>query len=97
MESKNLICDPPYMINRDTGEVVDVCIEANDKSQDKELEHYSITPPVPYVPDKYKEKMKEYNTWLKGKEKFIELMQKLNKKLKYLKELEESREHEVQR
>ena len=88
MSGQELICDPPYAINKETGEVVDICIEGNDVTQDKELEHYSITPPVPYVPDKYKEKMKEYNTWLKGKEKFIELMQKFNKKVKYLKEIQ---------
>ena len=84
------ICDPPYLINKETGEVIDMCIEANDVSQDKELEHYSVTPPVPYVPNKYKENMKKYNHWLKGKEKFIELMQKFAKKIKYIKSLQES-------
>ena len=82
-----LVCDPPYLINPLTGEVVDTCIEANEITQDKELEHYSITPPVPYVPEKYRENMKKYNKWLKGREKYIELLQKFSKKLNYIKSI----------
>jgi hypothetical protein len=82
-----LLCEPPYLINTQTGEVIDFCIEPNDTTQDKELEHYSITPPVPYVPSKYKEKMKQYNKWLKGREKYLELLQRFDKKIKYIKTL----------
>ena len=82
-----LVCEPPYLININTGEVIDLCIEANEVTQDKELEHYSITPPVPYVPDKYRENMKKYNKWLKGREKYIELLQKFAKKINYIKGL----------
>jgi len=82
-----VVCEPPYLINTQTGEIVDLCIEPNDTTQDKELEHYSITPPVPYVPGKYREKMKEYNKWLKGKEKYLELIEKFDKKLKYIKSI----------
>ena len=85
---ENEVCEPPYLINKETGEVIDMCIENNETAQDKELEHYSITPPVPYVPQKYKDNMKKYNKWLKGKEKFIDLMQRFSKKIKYIKELE---------
>ena len=80
-----LVCDPPFLIDPTNGEIVDMCIEPNEVTQDKELEHYSITPPVPYVPEKYKENMKRYNKWLKGKEKYIELLQRFDKKLKYIK------------
>jgi hypothetical protein len=90
MKEEKTICDPPYLIDKESGEVIDVCIEPNDTSQDKDLEHYSITPPVPYVPQKYVEKMKEYNKWLKGKEKFIELMHKMSKKINYLKEIQDT-------
>jgi len=82
-----LVCEPPYLININTGEVIDLCIEANEVTQDKELEHYSITPPVPYVPDKYRENMKKYNKWLKGREKYIELLQRFAKKINYIKGL----------
>jgi len=82
-----LVCEPPYLINRMTGEVVDLCIEANEITQDKELEHYSITPPVPYVPAKYRENMKKYNKWLKGREKYIDLLQRFAKKIKYIKSI----------
>jgi len=87
MTGQELICDPPYMIKRETGEVIDICVEPNDTTQDKDLDHYSVTPPVPYVPQKFVDKMKEYDKWLKGKEKFIELLNKFNKKIKYIKEL----------
>jgi len=89
MSEETIVCEPPYLINKENGEVIDMCIEANDVTQDKELEHYSVTPPVPYVPQKYKENMKKYNKWLKGKEKFIDLMQRFSKKIKYIKSLEE--------
>jgi len=82
-----LLCEPPYLINTQTGEVIDFCIEPDDTTQDKELEHYSITPPVPYVPSKYKENMKKYNRWLKGREKYLELLQRFDKKIKYIKTL----------
>jgi hypothetical protein len=82
-----LVCEPPYLVNTATGEVIDFCIESNDITQDKELEHYSITPPVPYVPSKYKENMKKYNKWLRGKEKYLELLQRFDKKIKYIKSL----------
>jgi len=87
VQISDLVCDPPYMIDPKTGEVIDMCIEANDITQDKELEHYSILPPVPYVPQKYRENMKKYNKWLKGKEKYIELLQRFAKKIKYIKSL----------
>lgn len=82
-----LLCEPPYLINTQTGEVIDFCIEPDHTTQDKELEHYSITPPVPYVPSKYKENMKKYNRWLKGREKYLELLQRFDKKIKYIKTL----------
>jgi len=82
-----LLCEPPYLINTQTGEVIDFCIEPDHITQDKELEHYSITPPVPYVPSKYKENMKKYNRWLKGREKYLELLQRFDKKIKYIKTL----------
>ena len=82
-----LVCEPPYLVNPQTGEVIDLCIEANEITQDKELEHYSITPPVPYVPAKYRENMKKYNKWLKGREKYIELLHKFTKKLTYIKSI----------
>jgi len=85
--ANELLCEPPYLVNTQTGEVVDICVEANDVTQDKELEHYSITPPVPYVPNKYKEKMKQYNKWLRGREKYLELLQRFDKKIKYIKTL----------
>jgi len=86
-EINNTVCEPPYLIDVFTGEVVDFCIESNEVTQDKELEHYSITPPVPYVPQKYKENMKKYNKWLKGKEKYLELLHRFDKKIKYIKTL----------
>ena len=82
-----LVCEPPYLLNPQTGEVIDLCIEVNEITQDKELEHYSITPPVPYVPEKYRENMKRYNKWLKGREKYIELLQRFAKKIKYIKSI----------
>jgi len=88
MNPEKTICDPPYLIDRSTGEVIDVCIESNDVTQDKDLDHYSITPPVPYVPQRYINKMKEYDKWLRGKEKFIELLQRFSRKLNYLKEIQ---------
>jgi hypothetical protein len=87
MSEVEIVCDPPYLINMITGEVIDHCVEPNDISQDKELEHYSITPPVPYVPNKYRENMKRYNKWLKGKEKYLELLQRFDKKIKYIRRL----------
>ena len=87
---ENEVCEPPYLIDKETGEVIDICVEANETTQDKELEHYSITPPVPYVPDRIRENMKKYNKWLKGKEKFIDLMQKFSKKIKYIKSLQDN-------
>ncbi|ABP73402.1 hypothetical protein [Acidianus bottle-shaped virus] len=82
-----MICKDGFLINEENGEVIDYCYENNEMVQDKELEHYSVTPPVPYVPEKYKEKMKEYNKWLKGKEAFIQLKMKAVKKIEYLKNL----------
>jgi len=82
-----IVCDPPYLIDVTNGEVIDICIEPNDITQDKDLEHYSVTPPVPYVPNKYVENMKRYNKWLKGREKYIELLHKFAKKIKYIKTL----------
>jgi len=90
MNGERIVCDPPYLINKETGEVIDICIESNDTTQDKDLDHYSITPPVPYVPQRFIDKMKEYNKWLKGKEKFIELIQKMTKKINYLKEIQDN-------
>jgi len=81
------VCEPPYLVDVNTGEVVDLCIEANEITQDKELEHYSITPPVPYVPSKYRENMKRYNKWLKGREKYIDLLERFAKKINYIKSL----------
>lgn len=77
-------CIDGFMVNKDTGEVGDMCFDITEMVQDHDLEHYSVTPPVPYVPRKYVEKMKEYNKWLKGREKFIELIKKFDKALKYV-------------
>lgn len=77
-------CIDGYLINTQTGEVGEICFEINETVQDHDLEHYSVTPPVPYVPRKYVERMKEYNKWLRGREKFIELIKKFDKALKYV-------------
>ncbi|ALG96761.1 hypothetical protein [Acidianus bottle-shaped virus 2 strain ABV2] len=82
-----MICRDGFLINEETGEVEDICFDNTEMSQDKELEHYSITPPVPYVPEKYTQKMKEYNKWLRGKEAFIQLKMKAVKKVEYIKML----------
>jgi len=86
-EIDEFVCEPPYLINTKTGEVIDICIEANEITQDKELEHYSITPPVPYVPSRYKENMKRYNKWLRGKEAYLELLRRFDEKIRYIKTL----------
>lgn len=82
-----MICKDGFIVDENTGEVIDICYENSEKTQDKELEHYSVTPPVPYVPEKYRQKMKEYNKWLKGKEAFIQLKMKAVKAIEYIKTL----------
>lgn len=80
-----IICDENgFLVNTETGEILDDrCFEISEKVQDHDLEHYSVTPPIPYVPQKYVEKMKQYNKWLKGKEKFITLTQQMIKVINY--------------
>lgn len=80
-----MICVDGFLVNEETGEVEDVCYENDEVVQDKELEHYSITPPVPYVPRKYVERMKETGNWIRGKEGFLELQKKMVKKVEFIK------------
>ena len=76
-----------FLVDTETGEVLDRCFEVTEVEQDKELKHYSITKPIPYVPEKIKNRMKEKNLWLKGEE-WMGLLFKFVKKIEYLKELE---------
>ena len=77
-------CINGFWTNTETGEVSEHCFTLTEAEQDHDLEHYSVLPPVPYVPTKYKERMKELNKWLKGKEKWIDLKMRFYKKLKYV-------------
>ena len=84
----NVICKDGFLVDTESGEVLDYCFELSTKEQDKDLVHYSITPPVPYVPEKFKERMKETNHWLKGKDKWIVLAMQFSKKIDYFRQLE---------
>lgn len=77
-------CIDGQWVNVESGETSEICFELNESVQDHDLEHYSVTPPIPYVPRKYVEKMKQYNKWLKGREKFLELIKKFDKALKFI-------------
>ena len=78
-------CIDGVWVNTQNGEVSeDLCFEANDITQDKELVHYSVTPPVPYVPTKYKERMKELNKWVRGRERWLELKERFYKKIQWV-------------
>ncbi len=85
--SEQIICKDGFLIDTETGEVIDRCYELNEQEQDKGLKHYSITPPVPYVPQKIIDRMASRNKWLKGKDHYLELEFKFTKKLKYLEAL----------
>lgn len=87
MSESTIICDEGFLIDTQTGEVIDRCFELSKTEQDKALRHYSITPPVPYVPQKVIDRMKEKNKWLKGKDHYLKLQMKFSKKLKYIESL----------
>ncbi len=86
MSEERYVCDPDtnYLIDKLTGEVLDQCFEITDVVEDHDLEHYSVTPPVPYVPTKIKERMKETNKWIKGREKYLEIKMKLYKAIEFI-------------
>ena len=85
MSDGNWECIDGVWVNTENGEVSeDFCFEPTDLTQDKELVHYSATPPVPYVPEKYRERMKELNKWVKGRERWLEMKERFYKKLEWV-------------
>jgi hypothetical protein len=64
------ICKDGFLVNTETGEVVGECFEPNEVTQDHDLEHYSILPPIPANVTRLrqlaKENMKERGLFLKG-------------------------------
>ncbi|ALG96822.1 hypothetical protein [Acidianus bottle-shaped virus 3 strain ABV3] len=87
MNQDTVICKDGFMVDTNTGEVLDRCYELGETEQDKGLKHYSVTPPVPYVPQHVIDKMATKNKWLKGKDHYIKLEFRFAKKLKYLERL----------
>ena len=88
IKTSKKVCEDGHYVDVETGEVSDeLCFEDVEQVQDVSGSHYSITPPVPYVPEKYVENMKEKDLWLKGKEPWLELMVAMQKKIQYLNDL----------
>ncbi len=79
-------------MDTETGEVIGECYEADETTQDHDLEHYSIMPPVPANVTRLrqlaKENMKERNLFLKGT--IDPLINKVRQVIAYLERLYES-------
>ncbi len=86
------ICKDGFLVNTSTGEVLGECYEATEQTQDHDLEHYSITPPVPANVTRLRklatENMKQRGLFVKGT--LDPLINKLRQIIAYLEHLYDS-------
>jgi len=85
------VCEDGHWVDVETGEISDeLCFDIDDMVEDHDLQHYSVTPPVPCISTRLRELAKENmvrrNYFLKGRE-LDRLLKKINMIVKYLQSL----------